>query len=136
MKCAGNNKALDIRALAFKIRKANPDISLDEMTDIIMKMPAPKFYVTLEVTKRIISNMARGKGIAKLNPYKIAMYTEIYRRYKEYEKDIDPDKGKYAILDKIISGEAPSFYVSKDTIRSFISCSEARAIEKNNRWYL
>ena len=136
MEYRGDNKALDIRALAFKLRKENPGITLDKVADRIMSMPAPRFYITFENARRFVSAMVRGTYVPHQNKYRELMYRDLYRKFIEMDAEEKSRKGVYHILHKILNSEAPSFYVSKDTIKGWISCSESRAIEKNNRWYL
>ena len=61
----------------------------------------------------------RGKPLPITNKNKIAMYKEIYRRYKAREKNCD-NRYKYVILEDIIEEPAPSFYIDMETFRGIV----------------
>lgn len=101
-----------------KIRSTNPYISQKKVLEYAAKTQAPRFYTTFENARRFVSLLERGKKLPITNPYKLEMYKELHRRYKEAKtEDLCP---AYAILEKIIEEPAPSFYISPYTISKII----------------
>lgn len=114
---------------SFKeVRKTKPFATQNEVIEHAVKSKAPRFYVTFENARRFISLMSRNKKLPIINENKLAMYKEIYRRYKE--KAVDPNKRyKYLILEKIIEEPAPSFYLDGETFRGIVY----KTLRKRNR---
>lgn len=79
---------------------------------------APRFYVTYEIARRIISRMERKLPISVNNKRKKEMYDEIYKRYSDVKKATGCIG--YRCLDEIITSPAPSFYVSDMTMQGII----------------
>ena len=102
-----------------KLRKTNPFATQNEIIEYAINGNAPRFYVTFENARRFISLMSRKKKLPFVNENKIAMYKEIYRRYKQQVKDCSK-RYKYIILEKIIEEPAPSFYLEEETFRGII----------------
>ncbi len=111
-----------------ELRKEKPFITQGEIIEAASKKSAPRFYVTFENARRFISLLMRGKKLPIVNKNKIAMYKEIYRRYKSRVKDANA-RYKFLILEKIIEEPAPSFYLDKETFRGIIYS----ALRKNSR---
>ena len=84
-----------------EMRKTRPFITQNEVIEQAAKGSAPRFYVTFENARRFVSLLMRGKPLPITNRNKIAMYKEIYRRYKAREKNCD-NRYKYVILEDII----------------------------------
>ena len=100
-------------------RKTRPFITQNEVIEQAAKGSAPRFYVTFENARRFVSLLMRGKPLPITNKNKIAMYKEIYRRYKAREKNCD-NRYKYVILEDIIEEPAPSFYIDMETFRGIV----------------
>lgn len=113
-----------------KLRKDKPFATQNEVIEYASKCEAPRFYVTFENARRFISLLSRKKRLPIVNENKIAMYNEIYRRYKQQVKDVDK-RYKYIILEKIIEEPAPSFYLEEETFRGIIY----KTLRKRNREY-
>lgn len=113
-----------------KLRKEKPFATQNEVIEYASKGEAPRFYVTFENARRFISLLSRKKRLPIVNENKIAMYNEIYRRYKQQVKDVDK-RYKYIILEKIIEEPAPSFYLEEETFRGIIY----KTLRKRNREY-
>lgn len=93
-------------------------VTHEDVIRSIMSKGAPRFYVTPEKAKRYISIMDRGGKLTLTNPHRIAMYEEIFRRYKAYASEHNI-KG-YGIVEDIIHEPAPSYYISARTFRDII----------------
>lgn len=102
-----------------ELRKTNPFASQSEIIEEACKCSAPRFYVTFENARRFVSLLMRGKKLPITNENKIAMYKEIYRRYKARVKNIEA-RYKYLILESIIEEPAPSFYIDVETFRGIL----------------
>lgn len=102
-----------------ELRKTRPYASQSEIIEHASKSSAPRFYVTFENARRFISLLMRGKKLPITNKNKIAMYKEIFRRYKEKVKNVEA-RYKYIILENIIEEPAPSFYIDEETFRGIL----------------
>lgn len=102
-----------------ELRKTKPFATQNEVIEYAVKRNAPRFYVTFENARRFISMLSRKKQLPIVNENKLAMYKEIYRRYKQQVKECNK-RYKYIILEKIIEEPAPSFYLEEETFRGII----------------
>ena len=102
-----------------EVRKTRPFASQDEIIRHAANGNAPRFYVTFENARRFVSLLARKKRLPLINTNKLAMYKEIYRRYKKRVKECG-ERYKYIILDEIIREPAPSFYLDIETFRGIV----------------
>lgn len=127
-----------VKDLFFKVKKQNPNLTIKQAVDIMMGLPAPKFFCSYENALRVVSLLHRGKNPNIKNPYKLAMYQGLYEKWLEkYGKGVE--KKKFTIfkntLPEVIQSEAPSFYISKDTMICFISSSTRSEQRGGNRCY-
>ena len=102
-----------------EVRKTRPFATQDEIIRHAANGNAPRFYVTFENARRFVSLLARKKRLPLINTNKLAMYKEIYRRYKNRVKECG-ERYKYIILDEIIREPAPSFYLDIETFRGIV----------------
>ena len=104
---------------AKEVRKTRPYATQDEIIKHAANSKAPRFYVTFENARRLISLMARKKKLPLINTNKLAMYKEIYRRYVQRVKDCSK-RYKYIVLEQIIEEPAPSFYLDEQSFRGIV----------------
>ena len=102
-----------------EVRKTRPFATQDEIIRHAANGNAPRFYVTFENARRFVSLLARKKRLPLINTNKLAMYKEIYRRYRKRVKECG-ERYKYIILDEIIRQPAPSFYLDIETFRGIV----------------
>lgn len=102
-----------------EVRKSRPYATQDEIIRHAVNCKAPRFYVTFENARRFVSLLSRKKRLPLSNSNKLAMYKEIYRRYKKRVKACS-ERYKYIILDDIIREPAPSFYLDVETFRGIV----------------
>lgn len=127
METLSNAKHNDIlKAFFNEIKEMNQySVTREDVIRNVMSKGAPRFYVTPEKARRYISILNRGGDTKLTNPHKIAMYNEIYRRYKLYIQEHNI-KG-YGIIDDILCDilcePAPSFYISVRTVKDIIYTS-------------
>lgn len=93
----------------------------DDFAEWLSKQPAPGFYQEFENARRIVSLILRGKELPlKMNKLLKKMFydmAELLKKHPEY----NPKKtGRYLLLEEIMDCPAPSFYLSKDRIRSIV----------------
>ena len=100
------------------LRSVMPYISTDEVIKEIMKKPAPRFFISYENARRIVSLMSRGKPIKISNKNKKRMYTDLYNAYMNCKSQMNIPG--FCILKYIIEQEAPSYYVSLFTMRGIV----------------
>lgn len=98
--------------------KVKPYISNDEIVKEMLKKPAPRFFISYESARRIISLMQRGENINIQNKNKRQMYNDLYEAFLKCKKKMNVPG--YCILKIILEEEAPSYYVSSYTMRSIV----------------
>lgn len=101
------------------MRKQSPYVSQEQIIENTIRQGAPRFYTTYENARRFVSLLDRGKNIPLVNSNKIAMYHELFQRYREIKQQ-KPQLIGYTILEEIIEQPAPSFYIDIKTLRYII----------------
>lgn len=76
-----------------------------------MEFTAPRFYISYEEARRVVSKLSRGIDIGRKGSNKARMYADIYRRYAAC------GAAGFPALIRILNSEAPGFYIGK---RQFI----------------
>ena len=101
-------------------RKSDPFVNLEQIIEKAAVAAAPRFFVSILVRK---------KSLPLVNKNKIAMYKELYRRYKKLrQEDAENPVIHYTALEKIIEEPAPSFYLDTETFR----CLLYKALRERN----
>lgn len=132
------SKKQAVKNLFFQIKKQNPNLTIRQIVDIMTGLPAPKFFCSYENALRVVSLLHRGKKPNIKNPYKLAMYQGLYDKWLEkYGNRVEKKKSTIFknTLPEVIQSEAPSFYISKDTMTCFISSSAGSDKRGGNRCY-
>lgn len=93
-------------------------ISTEEIIKGLVNKTAPRFFITYDNARRIVSLMHRGKSLPITNKKKLEMYQELYRRYVIYKNEFKVSG--YCILEKIIEEPAPSYYITEQTMRGIV----------------
>lgn len=106
------------------------NLNTSDAVSAVAKSPAPRFYISYERARNMISLLERGKQIPISNKNAIAQIEELYRRYKQRVKDRSK-RYKYLILSEIIEEQAPSFYLEEESIRYYIY-RRKRYLSKHN----
>ena len=115
MKNVKHQLAADFTAEVFRTLRANPDYKLYEAIEEASRHPAPRFYIhSFDVALLYVGRLLRGKPLALKNPYKLAMYEELYRRYKEKHTG---GRVNCDTLLQITQQPAPSYYYNIESIR-------------------
>lgn len=94
-----------------------PYAFIEEVVKLAVAAKAPRFYTTVQKARKYISIIEKGGNLPLTNPNKINMYQEIHSRYTKTKEA--GCKG-YAIIEDILSQEAPSFYLSERTFRDIV----------------
>ena len=113
-------RSKDVTEAFFNAIKAMNGYSVtqDDIIRTVMKAGAPRFYVGYEKARRYVSLLDRGKPLPLKKKNSIAMYHEIYRRYKAYKEKTGIIG--YQILEMILDERAPSYYIDLKTFRDII----------------
>ena len=106
------------------------NLNTSDAVSAVAKSPAPRFYISYERARNMISLLERGKQIPISNKNAIAQIEELYRRYKQRVKDRSK-RYKYLILEEIIKEQAPSFYLEEESICYYIY-RRKRYLSKHN----
>lgn len=107
-------KGEDVVNALYKAMSENPGKEILELFDIARKMEAPRFYVTFDNARRIVSMLDRGLELPLKNENKKRRYEELHRRLKRKRGD---KKKCYQLLEEIIASPAPEFYMDAETFK-------------------
>lgn len=107
-------KGEDVVNTLYKAMSENPDKKISDLFDIARKMEAPRFYVTFDVARCLVSMLDRGLELPLKNENKKRMYEELHRRLRKKRGN---KKGCYTLLEEIIASPAPEFYMDAETFR-------------------
>lgn len=112
-----NEKTQRNAALMEAFDKVFKDVgSVDKAVKILAGVEAPRFYVTFEEARRIVSLMLRGELITE-RAERMAMYEELARRVRA--RWSQGEKG-FGCLTEILTEPAPRFYIAPETIKGII----------------
>ncbi len=100
-----------------RLKAKNNKVTQEEIFCDASKCAAPRFFVTFEIARRLISAMVKKRRLPIKNKNKIEMYKELYRRYMKQNKG---KVGNYTILESIIEEPAPSFYLDAGSFRGIV----------------
>ena len=100
-----------------KMKEKDKRVTQQEIFLDASQCTAPRFFVTFEIARRLISAMVKKRRLPIKNKNKIEMYKEIYRRYM---KQCKGNVGNYTILESIIEEPAPSFYLDAGSFRGIV----------------
>ena len=113
---------------AFNTIIAKNDVSIAKAFELLHKSGAPRFYITPEYARKIVSLVHRGYDVGETKAHK-AMYAEIYRRWVCRG---GPKVG-YRVVDDIVQEPAPEWYRSKESLKGFVYRT-IRELRKNKRY--
>lgn len=91
------------------------NVRLTEIAKTIAMSPCSRFWVSIERAEIVICNMDKGKPLENMIPSRKEMFQEIYRRYLILKKE-KPSLTKREIIGEIINGQAPSFYLTPQSV--------------------
>lgn len=100
-----------------QLKSKDKNVTQEEIFNNASKCAAPRFFVTFEIARRLISSMVKNRRLPIKNKNKIEMYKELYRRYIKQNKG---NVGNYTILESIIEEPAPSFYLDAGSFRGIV----------------
>lgn len=84
--------------------------------NIIMRLPAPRFYITPSSMYRIISSLQEGHPL-RSKGRRAEMHRELWRRYQEQLSLL----GNSALaIDAVINSPAPSYYLGYHQIKKLL----------------
>ena len=94
-------------------------ISMPNIYDQLVDMPAERFWVSEERAAIVISKMLRGDRLSDMRPNKREMFREIYRRVKNMRKD-NPSLSVCECVHKVVRNAAPKFYLTPGSAKVII----------------
>lgn len=123
----------DLQRTFKKVYSENPCTIFMELVKIICASPAERFWVSEERAVAVVSQIERGVSLDGMNRERIAMYTEIYRRYVILRQK-HPSFSMSRLVSIIVHQPAPRFYLTAGTARVmlyklFRKCKEQRKLQ-------
>lgn len=122
-----------------------PDADEKAILEIAYQAPAPRYYVSFEIAKRYVSQIAKGENLhhgarmltsdvalidnrenqfhLDFKPNKMALYYDLYREL--CRRTGSTRIVNYAPLHDILLSPAPSFYLSRMSFKNIIAQAEA-----------
>jgi hypothetical protein len=95
-----------------------PFIRKDKLVKKAMEFPAPRFYISYEEARRILSRMSRGVSVNIKRKEKKSMYQDLFNKFQEQREN---GKSVPAALLEAINSEAPEFYINKEHFTRIIN---------------
>lgn len=102
-------------------------ISIPDVFENVVNMPASRFYVSEQRAANVISQILNGSKLKNMRPTKREMFFEIYRRYI-IEKKNNPTLPLVQLVGIIIEQPAPKFYLAPGSARVMI-------LKARQKWY-
>ncbi|MDR3142109.1 MAG: hypothetical protein LBU37_10340 [Tannerellaceae bacterium] len=95
-----------------------PFIRKDRLVKKAMEFPAPRFYISYEEARRILSRMDRGVSVDIKRKEKRKMYQDLLSKLREQRKN---GKATPSALQEAINTEAPGFYIGREHFTRIIN---------------
>jgi hypothetical protein len=95
-----------------------PFIRKDRLVKKAMGFPAPRFYISYEEARRVMSRISKGAPVNIKRKEKRRMYQDLFNKFQEQRKN---GKGAPAALLEAINSEAPEFYINKEHFTRIIN---------------
>lgn len=105
----------DILRAYREILTTGDNITLSEIEEKLSQSPSSRFWVSEDRAYIVILDLLLGKSIDYMIPTRMAMYQEIFRRFKNYRKQY-PHLSKMDIIKRVCYEPAPSFYLTPQTM--------------------
>lgn len=102
---------------------------MNEVYQRIVNSKSKRFWVSEEQASKVISYMMRGNPIDYMGDNKKKMFEEIYTRVIKLKED-NPDERLYQLVEKVVSQEAPCFYMTPGSAKVIISQIKSRWCEQ------
>ena len=104
----------DLKDIFFKEYKNHK--TYDETALAVSKLPAPRYYITFEYARRVISRIHKNLPIDVniTNKKRYDMYLELYDKWKKEKTD------SFISLERILKTPASSFFLTPKTIKDII----------------
>lgn len=110
-------------AVKKEYKEMGRNIQKRRALQIAAARPAKRFYVSVDEAVRQINNIKNGRGLRFKSEVKAEMYNDIYRMYVNEVVNGNDMEYKYDIIERIVTGSAPKFYIN------------AQSAEKQIRYY-
>lgn len=122
---------------AYKqIISVRDNISYSEIIARLAKSPSSQFWVSEKRAYDVVGNLLKGRPIDHMNPTRKAMFLEIFHRFKVYREQ-HPSLTRKEILWRVLSSEAPSFYLTPKSIEVMLNRvrgeEKRRCLERRKR---
>lgn len=99
-----------MRAYRTQLR-LSPHISMARVSAAIVRMPAPRFWVSEERAASVVTLLLAGRDLPpNMRPTKVRMFSEIFRRYLAL-RDRHPDASLQDLVSQVVNSSAPEFYM-------------------------
>lgn len=120
---------------AYRELLASPRIiNLADIYREVVNMPSERFWVSEERASIVVSDMLKGRSIAKMRPNKREMFGEIFRRVVALREE-RPGESVYNLTFTVVTGPAPKFYLTPASAKVIINKIEKQWYEERKRKY-
>lgn len=107
-------------------------ISMPEIYQKVVNIPAPRFYVSETRAAVAITKIIKGDKLLYMRPTKREMFFEIYRRYL-IEKKKYPHLSLPNVLSIITEQSAPKFYLTAGSAKIYIQKAKKKWFEERRK---
>lgn len=98
--------------------------SRKRILELVMKEPAPHFYISIEMARMVIANMICGKAIDRRPLHrkgiKSDMQKEFFEVFSRLSKEF-PDADRTTLLYKTINSSASGFFLTRRTVEEYLN---------------
>lgn len=109
----------DLMRAYREVLAESDSISLMETAKAVAASPSRRFWVSEERALVVMGNLERGRTLEGMNSTRREMFSEIYRRYRQYRVQHPAVTPREAVV-AIVNSPAPHFYLTVKTVRVLI----------------
>ncbi len=115
-----DERAWDLFAAYKRYMETHKYVSIPELFETIVNMPAKRFYVSSTRASIVISKIIKGDNLSYMCQSKRDMFFEIYRQYEELRQ-----RNKKAplrqLVGEIVVRPAPKFYLAPGSAKLIVN---------------
>lgn len=109
-------------------------IHMPDVYSQLVRLPARRFWVSEKRAAVVVGRMMRGDDLSDMRPRRAEMFREIYRRTMELRSRDGEDAASISrAVAEVVTGQAPSFYITENTAKAIICRLNRKARRKRDR---
>lgn len=122
----------DLMKAYFSYLSTCSRISMPDVFEHVVNMPASRFWVSEPRASVVISKILHGDDLHDMRPTKREMFFEIYRRFLPLYKE-NPDTPISQLVGIVIEQPAPKFYLAPGSAKVMITNAKKKWHEEKKK---